>query len=49
MPQIETWSRLPAGIRAHLVERMHDREISLRDLNRLRVWIAVEMESSVDG
>jgi hypothetical protein len=23
MPQIETWSRLPAAVRAHLVERMH--------------------------
>jgi len=39
MPQIETWSRLPTRVRAHLVERMHDREISLQDLNRLRVWI----------
>jgi hypothetical protein len=32
MPQIETWSRLPAAVRAHLVERMHDRKISLEDL-----------------
>ena len=37
MPQIETWSRLPAAIRAHLVERMHDRKISIGDLNQLRV------------
>jgi hypothetical protein len=29
MPQIETWSRLLAAIRAHLVERMHDRKISI--------------------
>ena len=36
MPQIETWSRLPAAVRAHLVERMHDRKISLEDLNQLR-------------
>jgi hypothetical protein len=39
MPQIETWSRLPAQIRDHLVERMHDRNIRLEDLNQLRVWI----------
>ena len=35
MPQIESWSRLPAAIRDHLVQRMHDRKISLEDLNRL--------------
>jgi hypothetical protein len=39
MPQIETWPRIPAAIRDHLVERMHDRNISLDDLNRLRVWL----------
>ena len=39
MPQIETWSRLPAAIRDHLVERMHDRSISLVDLNQLRLWM----------
>ena len=39
MPQIETWSRIPAGIRNHLVERMHNRSISVDDLNRLRVWL----------
>jgi hypothetical protein len=39
MPHIETWSRLPAAVRNHLVERMHDRKISLNDLNQLRVWI----------
>ena len=39
MPQIETWARLPAAIRDHLVERMQDRHISLDDLNQLRVWI----------
>jgi hypothetical protein len=37
--KIETWSRLPAALRAHLVERMHDRNISLEHLNHLRVWI----------
>ena len=39
MPQIETWSRLPPAIRNHLVERMHDRNIGLNDLNQLRLWI----------
>jgi len=39
MPQIETWSRLPAAIRDHLIERMHDRNIGVADLNRLRVWL----------
>jgi hypothetical protein len=42
MPQIETWSRLPAAIRDHLAERMHDRNISLQDLNHLRVWIELK-------
>ena len=39
MPQIETWPRLPTVVRDHLVERMHDRNISLDDLNQLRVWL----------
>jgi len=44
MPQIETWSRLPAAVRDHLVERMHDRSIGLEDLNRLRVWVESKPE-----
>jgi hypothetical protein len=39
MPQIETWSRLPNAVRDHLVERMHQRNISVEDLNRLRLWM----------
>jgi hypothetical protein len=39
MPQIETWSRLPAALREHLVERMRDRKIGISDLNLLRIWI----------
>jgi hypothetical protein len=39
MPQIEAWSRLPAAIRDHLVGRMRDRNITLDDLNKLRLWI----------
>jgi hypothetical protein len=39
MPHLETWSRIPPALRDHLVERMHDRNISLTDLNRLRLWL----------
>jgi hypothetical protein len=39
VPKIESWSGLPAGIREHLVERMRDRNISVEDLNQLRIWI----------
>jgi len=39
VPQIETWSRLPPAIRDHLVDRMRDRNITLDDLNKLRLWI----------
>jgi hypothetical protein len=42
MPRIETWSHIPDAIRNHLIERMRDRNISLSDLNQLRIW----MESS---
>jgi|ERR1700729_2203762 hypothetical protein len=38
MPQIETWSRLPVAIRDHLIERMHDRNIGIADLSRLRPY-----------
>ena len=39
MPQIEVWARLPVAVREHLIERMHDRKISIEDLNRLRIWL----------
>ena len=39
MPQIETWSRLSAAIRDHLVDRMRDRNITIDDLNQLRLWV----------
>jgi hypothetical protein len=39
MPQIETWSRLPVDLRNHLLERMRDRNVSLSDLNQLRLWM----------
>jgi hypothetical protein len=40
MPKIESWSNLPSRVRQHLIERLHDRSISLSDLNQLRIWMA---------
>lgn len=39
MPKVAAWPQIPAGIRNHLVQRMHDRGINLEDLNRLRIWL----------
>jgi len=39
MLRIDTWAKLPAAVRRHLVDRMHEREIGIGDLNRLRLWI----------
>jgi hypothetical protein len=39
MPKLGTWPNLPEAVRAHLVQRMHGRSISIEDLNRLRLWI----------
>jgi hypothetical protein len=39
MPQIETWSRIPAAIRDHLIHRMRDRNVSVEDLNALRLLL----------
>ena len=36
MPKLKTWDNLPPAVRQHLVDRMHDREISIADLNQLR-------------
>ena len=44
MPHIETWSRLPAAIRQHLIDRMRDRNIGVDDLNRLRLWLETKPE-----
>lgn len=44
MPQIETWSRLPGTLRDHLIERMRDCNISIEDLNRLRLWMETKPE-----
>jgi hypothetical protein len=39
MPKIALWKDLPPSVRRHLIERMHDRSISLEDLDALRLWI----------
>ena len=44
MPRIESWSRLPLALRDHLVERMRDRNISVEDLNKLRLWMEARPE-----
>ena len=44
MPQLERWDNLPKGVRQHLIERMRDREVSLPDLNQLRLWVEMRPE-----
>ena len=44
MPQLERWDSLPERVRQHLIERMRDREISVSDLNQLRLWVETRPE-----
>jgi hypothetical protein len=44
MPKIESWDKLPAAVRTHLVDRMRDRAISIADLNQLRLWVESKPE-----
>ena len=44
MPQLERWGNLPEGVRQHLIERMRDREISVSDLNQLRLRVETRPE-----
>lgn len=44
MPKLDLWDRFPAGVRQHLIDRMLDREISLSDLNQLRLWVESKPE-----
>jgi hypothetical protein len=39
MPHLKTWDKLPPGIRQHLMDRMRDRNISIADLNKVRLWV----------
>ncbi|HKN74191.1 MAG TPA: hypothetical protein VJW94_03355 [Candidatus Acidoferrum sp.] len=42
MPRIESWDKLPANVRQHLIDRMRERAIGIADLNQLRLWIATQ-------
>jgi hypothetical protein len=44
MPRIESWANLPEGVRQHLIDRMHERTISIADLNCLRRWMESKPE-----
>ena len=44
MPQLERWEGMPEGVRQHLIERMRDRDISVPDLNQLRLWVETRPE-----
>ncbi|HEX7363210.1 MAG TPA: hypothetical protein VF283_22190 [Bryobacteraceae bacterium] len=44
MPKIERWDNLPPAVRRHLIDRMHDRAISISDLIQLRLWIESQPE-----
>lgn len=39
MPHIN-WHALPLGIKHHLIERLHRREITQNDVEALKQWIA---------
>jgi hypothetical protein len=39
MPKINSWAAFPPAIRNHLIERLHDREITVVELNHLRLWV----------
>lgn len=44
MPKIGTWKELPPRVRQHLIDRMHDRAISIAELDQLRRWIESKPE-----
>jgi hypothetical protein len=46
MPQLERWGNFPEAVRHHLIERMRDREVSVSDLNQLRIWVETRPEAS---
>jgi hypothetical protein len=53
--RIETWSRLPAAVRDHLVKRMHDRNIGegaetlAGSVNRMPFSSGCESKSNIKG
>lgn len=44
MPKLTHWDAFPPAVKRHLVDRMLQREISLSDLNQLRLWVATNPE-----
>jgi hypothetical protein len=48
MPKIESWDNFPLGVRRNLIDRMRDRDISLADLNQLRLWVDSNPEVPTD-
>jgi len=44
MPKIQ-WTNLPAALRQHLFDRLEDRQITVEDLYRLKVWRESEPEA----
>ena len=44
MPLIQ-WTALPAALRDHLFDRLHDRQIKVEDLYMLKLWRESEPEA----
>jgi len=44
MPKIQ-WTNVPAALRQHLFDRLEDRQITVEDLYRLKVWRESEPEA----
>jgi hypothetical protein len=44
MPKIARWAELPPSVRQHLIDRMRDRDITVPDLDQLRLWIETQPE-----
>jgi hypothetical protein len=43
MPKI-SWLKLPLPVRQHLIDRMHDWNITKEDIAQLMIWIATNPE-----
>lgn len=44
MPKIR-WVQLPQGVRDHLLERLHERKVTIEDLHELKRWIETDPEA----
>jgi hypothetical protein len=47
MPKIQ-WANLPPALRRHLFDRLEERQITVQDLHKLKLWRESEPEAS-DG